>query len=233
LAPSTGHFKQKLAGTRFAPRRNPRDRLRLATLLCCWWRQRNIRGNGNITIKGNNEISAATTTFTPSSANLIGVHNSAQFEKESSLVSIKANRKRTTTGTTDFANVLTSGTSISTNTITSSGLITVNTGITTGTTSSLITVNNGILVNTTTTGTNDILNMRYDTWNRIRFSQRYVGVDDVRYDLLQKVPNVDKTTSLTFYYGNFGIGKTDPTNIFQVETQRFRIVNDDTDVSII
>jgi len=62
----------------------------------------------------------------------------------------------------------------------------------------------------TTAGTNDILNMSYDTRNGIRFIQRYVGVDDVRYDLIQKVANVDKTPSLTFYNGNVGIGATNP-----------------------
>jgi hypothetical protein len=67
---------------------------------------------GNITISGTNEISA--TTFTPSSANLIGVHNSAQFEQASSLISIKTIWKLTTAGTSDTANALTSGTSIST-----------------------------------------------------------------------------------------------------------------------
>ena len=71
-----------------------------------------------------------------------------------------------------------------------SGLLTANGGITTGT-SSLITANNGITVNTgsltcvnntfsktytatsATTGTSDILTMRYDTRNGIRFQQGY------------------------------------------------------------
>jgi hypothetical protein len=124
--------------------------------------------------------------------------------------------------------------SISAITMTASGLISANGGITTGTTSSLITANNGIIVNTATTGTNDVLNMRYDTRNGIRFTQRYVGVDDVRYDLIQKVANVDKTTSLTFYNGNVGIGTTNPSQIFQVGNGgRLMIANNTSGVSLI
>jgi hypothetical protein len=102
------------------------------------------------------------------------------------------------------------------------------------TSSGLITTNNGVLANITTAGTNDILNMCYDTRNGIRFSERYIGVDDVRYDLIQKVTNVDKTSSLTFYNGNVGIGRTDPTNIFQVGSgNKLRIANNNTDHTII
>jgi hypothetical protein len=52
--------------------------------------------------------------------------------------------------------------------------------------------------------------MRYDTRNGIRFQQRYIGVDDVRYDLIQKVANTDKASCLTLYNGNVGIGTTNP-----------------------
>jgi hypothetical protein len=76
--------------------------------------------------------------------------------------------------------------------------------------------------------------MRYDARNGIRFTQRYIGVDDVRYDLIQKVANVDKTASLTFYNGNVGIGRTDPTNILQVGlNNRLRISNGSSDYTII
>jgi hypothetical protein len=78
------------------------------------------------------------------------------------------------------------------------------------------------------------MNMRYNSTNGIRFTQRYIGVDDVRYDLIQKVANVDKTVSLTFYNGNVGIGRTDPTNIFQVGSgNKLRIANNNTDYTII
>jgi hypothetical protein len=51
-----------------------------------------------------------------------------------------------------------------------------------------------------------MLNMRYNSTNGIRFTQRLIGTNDVAYDLIQKVANVDKTASLTFYNGNIGIG---------------------------
>jgi hypothetical protein len=60
--------------------------------------------------------------------------------------------------------------------------------------------------------------MRYDTQNGIIFTQRYIGVGDVACDLIQKVANVDKTVSLTFYNGNVGIGTLSPVNTFQVGT---------------
>ena len=84
----------------------------------------------------------------------------------------------------------------------------------------------------TTIGTNDLLNMRYDTRNGIRVSQTYVGVDDVRYDLIQKVANVDKTVSLTLYNGFVGIGTTNATRILQVGTGgRLAIANSSSDFS--
>jgi hypothetical protein len=88
-------------------------------------------------------------------------------------------------------------------------------------------------VTQTTTGTDDILSMCYDTRNGIRFSQRYIGVDNVAYDLIQKVANVDKTTSLTLFNGNVGIGTTNPVNILQVGLGRLRIVNNNTDYTMI
>jgi hypothetical protein len=75
--------------------------------------------------------------------------------------------------------------------------------------------------------------MRYDARNGIRFSQRYIGVDDVRYDLIQKVANVDKTTSLTFYNGNVGIGNTEPAGALQVGVGRLRIANGSSDSTTI
>ncbi len=46
-----------------------------------------------------------------------------------------------------------------------------------------------------TAGTTDRLNIQYDTRNGIRIQQQYNAVDDVRCNLIQKVANVDKTTS--------------------------------------
>jgi len=111
----------------------------------------------------------------------------------------------------------------------SSGLITASAGIssTTLTTSGLITATNA------TTGTSDSLNIRYDTRNGIRVQQRYIGTDDVGYDIIQKVANVDKTASLTLYNGNVGIGTTNPANILQVGLGRLRISNGSTDYTII
>jgi hypothetical protein len=130
-------------------------------------------------------------------------------------------------------------------TISASGLITANAGLTIsgagqtliseGTlTENIINASGLITATNATGGTNDILNMRYDTRNGIRFSQRYIGVDDVRYDLIQKVANVDKTASLTFYNGNVGIGTTNPSNILQItDGRRLRIANTSFDYSII
>ncbi len=161
--------------------------------------------------------SGATLTATQLSV-LMNTTDHFTLNGTTSKIDFKTTYKIPTAVTADTANALTSGTSISTNTITSSGLISAN---------------NGVLANTTTVGTNDILNMRYDARNGIRFSQTYIGTDDVRYDLIQKVANVDKTTSLTFYNGCVGIGTTNPTQIFQVGSRRLRIANNSTDSTII
>ena len=139
---------------------------------------------------------------------------------------------------------LTSSGTLTANVINASGLITGNAGLTipsgqtltsSGTlTASVINASGLITATQTTTGTNDILNMRYDTQNGIRFTQRYIGVGDVRYDLIQKVANVDKIASLTIYNGNVGIGRTDPTNILQIGSgNRLRIANNNADFTII
>ena len=257
--------------------------------------------NGDINISAGSQFrigGSVLSTFTPTSANTIGIFNSTQFENVSSLIQIKSSWKPTTAGTADTANGLSSGTSISITGITTSGLITANAGLTVsgvgqslisegtitaniinasglitanggisapvGTTttirgtlltntilaSELITANGGItiasgqtltsgVINTsglitatqTTAGTNDMLNMRYNSTNGIRFTQRYIGADDVAYDLIQKVANVDKTASLTLYNGNVGIGITNPTRILQVGTGRLAIANSSSDFS--
>ena len=260
--------------------------------------------NGDINISAGSQFKIGgnvLSTFTPTSANTIGIFNSTQFENVSSLIQIKSSWKPTTSGTADTANGLSAGTSISITSITASGLITANAGLTisgagqslisegtitariinasglitgnagltipagqtltssgtlTATTiiaSELITANAGLTIASaqtltsgvinasglitatqTTTGTNDILNMRYNSTNGIRFTQRYIGVNDVRYDLIQKVANVDKTASLTIYNGNVGIGRTDPTNILQIGSgNRLRIANNNADFTII
>jgi hypothetical protein len=125
-----------------------------------------------------------------------------------------------------------------TNSIVASELITANGGLTIASgqtlTSGVINTSGLITATQTTAGTNDMLNMRYNSTNGIRFSQRYIGVDNVAYDLIQKVANVDKTTTLTFYNGNIGIGRTDPTNIFQIGSgNKLRIANNNTDFTII
>jgi hypothetical protein len=94
-------------------------------------------------------------------------------------------------------------------------------------------VDKSIISTNTTTGTNDILNMRYDTRNGIRFTQTYIGTDDVKYDLIQKVANVDKTASLTFSNGNVGIGTTNATRSFQVGFSRLVIAKDTTESTTI
>ena len=270
-----------------------------------------ISSAGNVDIAGSVNIPTGSTykingvdistTFTPTSANTIGIFNSTQFENVSSLIQIKSSWKPTTAGTADTANGLSAGTSISITSITASGLITGNAGLTisgagqslisegtitariinasglitgnagltipagqtltslgtlTATTiiaSELITANAGLTIASaqtltsgvinasglitatqTTTGTNDILNMRYNSTNGIRFQQRYIGTDDVGYDIIQKVANVDKTASLSFYNGNVGIGRTTlPTRILQVGTGRLGIANDNTQFTII
>jgi hypothetical protein len=75
-------------------------------------------------------------------------------------------------------------------------------GITNPTTSSIE------IVRPVTTAT-DILNMRYDATNGLRYSQAYVAANDVKYNVIQKNNNVD-TNILTYYKGNIGIGTTAP-----------------------
>jgi hypothetical protein len=127
---------------------------------------------------------------------------------------------------------------ITANTLTASGLITANAGITVNTGS--LTCANDTLSKTytatnTTAGTNDILTMRYDTTNGIRFRQTLVAANDVRYDLIQKTNNVDYTAPvISFYKGNVGIGTTNPVNILQVGSGgKLRLANDNTDFTLI
>jgi hypothetical protein len=122
--------------------------------------------------------------------------------------------------------ILTSVGTLTTSVINVSGLITGNTGITipsgqtltsVGTlTTSVINASGLITATNATAGTTDRLNIQYDTRNGIRFQQSYIAIDDVRYDLIHKVANVDKTSSLTFYNGNVGIGTTVPTNTLEI-----------------
>ena len=139
---------------------------------------------------------------------------------------------------------LTSSGTLTASVINASGLITGNAGITipsgqtltsSGTLTASVINASGLITRTNaTTGTSDSLNIQYDTRNGIRIQQRYIGTDDVRYDLIQKVANVDKTASLTLYDGKVGIGRTDPTNILQVGLgNRLRISNNNTDFTII
>jgi hypothetical protein len=85
----------------------------------------------------------------------------------------------------------------------------------------------------TTAGTNDILTMRYDTTNGIRFQQTVVAANDVRYDVIQKTNNVDYTTPvISFYKGNVGIGTTNPNAELQI-TCASTATNPDTGGTII
>ena len=85
----------------------------------------------------------------------------------------------------------------------------------------------------TTTGTNDILTMRYDTTNGLRFQQTLIAANDVRYDVIQKTNNVDSTTpTMSFYKGNVGIGTTNPNAELQV-TCASTATNPDTPGTII
>ena len=69
----------------------------------------------------------------------------------------------------------------------------------------------------TTAGTNDILAMRYDSNNGIRFQQTLVAANDVRYDIIQKTNNADYTTpAISIYKGNVGIGTTNPNAELQI-----------------
>jgi len=85
----------------------------------------------------------------------------------------------------------------------------------------------------TTAGTNDILTMRYDTTNGLRFQQTLVAANDVRYDVIQKTNNVDYTSPvISFYKGNVGIGTTNPNAELQI-TCASTATNPDTGGTII
>jgi hypothetical protein len=85
----------------------------------------------------------------------------------------------------------------------------------------------------TTSGTNDILTMRYDTTNGLRFQQTLVASNDVRYDVIQKTNNVDSTTPvMSFYRNNVGIGTTNPNAELQI-TNSTTATNPDTPGTII
>ena len=134
---------------------------------------------------------------------------------------------------------LTSSGTLTTSVINASGLITGNAGLTIPSgqtlTANLINASGLITATQTTAGANDILTMRYDTTNGIRFRQTLVAANDVRYDLIQKTNNVDYTTPvISFYKGNVGIGTTNPINILQVGSGgRLRLANDNADFSLI
>jgi hypothetical protein len=76
------------------------------------------------------------------------------------------------------------------------------------------TVNLDIVKTSTTAG--DLLNMRYDTTNGLRFQQAYVAANDVKYNIIQKANNVD-INALTFYKGNIGINTTTPLSKLHIE----------------
>jgi hypothetical protein len=85
----------------------------------------------------------------------------------------------------------------------------------------------------TTAGTNDILTMRYDTTNGLRFQQTLVAANDVRYDVIQKTNNVDYTSPvISFYKGNVGIGTNNPNAELQI-TCASTATNPDTGGTII
>jgi hypothetical protein len=101
-----------------------------------------------------------------------------------------------------------------------SGLITANAGITVNTgslTCANDTISKTYTATNTTAGANDILTMRYDTTNGIRFCQTLVAANDVRYDLIQKTNNVDYTAPvISFYKGNVGIGTNNPNTSYKL-----------------
>ena len=70
-------------------------------------------------------------------------------------------------------------------------------GITNPTTSSIE------IVRPVTTAT-DLINMRYDATNGLRFQQAYVAANDVKYNIIQKSNNVD-VNAITFYKGAVGL----------------------------
>lgn len=60
------------------------------------------------------------------------------------------------------------------------------------------------------TGPIDLLSMRYDNSNGLRFQQRYIFLtNELRYDIIQKYAGVDKT-ALTFHNGYIGINNSLP-----------------------
>jgi hypothetical protein len=75
--------------------------------------------------------------------------------------------------------------------------------------SGLITAN-GIIETNTTTTVIDVFTMQYDTTNSIRFRQRYVSPNNIHYDLVHKLTNVDKPTLYTFSNGYVGMRTTTP-----------------------
>ena len=117
------------------------------------------------------------------------------------------------------------------NTITASGLITANAGVTVNTgslTCANDTSSKTYTATNTTSGTNDIVTMRYDSTNGLRFTQTLVAANDVRYDIIQKTNNVDSTAPvLSFYKSNVGIGTTNPNAELQI-TNSTTATNPDT-----
>jgi hypothetical protein len=117
------------------------------------------------------------------------------------------------------------------NTITASGLITANAGVTVNTgslTCANDTFSKTYTATNTTSGTNDIVTMRYDSTNGLRFTQTLVAANDVRYDIIQKTNNVDSTAPvLSFYKSNVGIGTTNPNAELQI-TNSTTATNPDT-----
>ena len=82
---------------------------------------------------------------------------------------------------------------INTTNITATGTISatnIGIGVTNPTTSSF-----EILKNVTTSS--DLINMRYDTTNGLRYQQAYVAANDIKYNVIQKNNNVD-TNMMTF-----------------------------------
>ena len=85
----------------------------------------------------------------------------------------------------------------------------------------------------TTAGTNDILAMRYDSNNGIRFQQTLVAANDVRYDIIQRTNNADYTSpAISIYKGNVGIGTNNPNAELQI-TCTSTATNPDTGGTII
>ena len=86
------------------------------------------------------------------------------------------------------------------------------------------------MTNTTTTAT-DLINMRYDANNGLRFQQAFVAANDVKYNIIQKHNNVE-TNMMTYYNGNIGIGTTTTVGKLDINTGGNRnivISNDSTD----